>query len=175
MARPAVFFDRDGVLVVDHGYTYRLQDLQWTPGAREGIKLCKQAGYWVFVVTNQSGISRGLYSEPDVSAFHDAMQKDLQVVGTQIDDFRYCPHHPDALRAEYRCDCECRKPKPGMITRLIQTWPIEREKSFLIGDKLSDIEAASAAGIAGYLYRSGPLDEFLGPLLQISTPRGGGQ
>lgn len=152
MQRGAVFFDRDGVLNQDRGYIHRVQDFFWIEGAQEGIRLVNQVGLYVFVVTNQSGVARGYYSEHDVKQLHAWMQRQLHSFGAHIDDFRFCPHHPDAPLSKYRKRCVCRKPQPGMIDDLLDTWNVDPEQSFFIGDKSTDLQAAAAAGITGYLF-----------------------
>jgi D-glycero-D-manno-heptose 1,7-bisphosphate phosphatase len=159
--RPAVFFDRDGVLNVDHGYTYRQEDFEWMPGAIETIKYFNEAGYLVFVVTNQSGVARGFYSEADVEKLHRFMQAELGRHGAHIDAFYYCPHHAEGKLEQYRKDCPCRKPLPGMILQAFAKWPVDRERSFLIGDKQSDMLAAEAAKMAGYRFPGGDLLDFV--------------
>jgi D,D-heptose 1,7-bisphosphate phosphatase len=149
--RGAVFFDRDGVLNVDHGYTHDIATFTWAPGAREAVRLVNERGLYVFVVTNQSGVARGLYAEEDVRRLHAHMQSDLREIGAHIDDFRFCPHHEEAEIAAYRRACAWRKPGPGMIRDLIAHWPVDLASSLLIGDKASDIAAAQAAGVNGYL------------------------
>ena len=161
----AVFFDRDGVLNVDKNYLYKKEDFVWQPQARETIALLKQMGYFVAVVTNQSGVARGMYTEHDVKVLHDFMQAQLADLYTGIDVFYYCPHLPDANLAKYALDCDCRKPKPGMIIKAIKEYNLSREGSFLIGDKERDIKAAVAAGVAGYLYTEGSLLEFTKQIL----------
>jgi D-glycero-D-manno-heptose 1,7-bisphosphate phosphatase len=151
--RGAVFFDRDGVLNQDRGYIYRIQDFVWIAGAREGIRLANQLGFYVFVVTNQSGVARGYYSEHHVRQLHAWMQNHLNNFGAYIDDFRFCPHHPNATLPEYRKVCTCRKPQPGMIHDLLSAWNVNPEQSLFIGDKPSDLQAAAAAGIKGYLFK----------------------
>ena len=147
--RPAVFFDRDGVLNVDHGYTHDIAQFQWTPGAREAVRLANDRGFYVFMVTNQSGVARGFYAEEDVRRLHAHMQKELGEIGAHIDDFRFCPHHPHATVAAYARDCGWRKPRPGMILDLLAHWPVDVERSLLIGDQDSDLAAAAAAGVKG--------------------------
>jgi D-glycero-D-manno-heptose 1,7-bisphosphate phosphatase len=159
--KPAVFFDRDGVLNVDHGYTYRQQDFQWMPGAIETIQYFNNLDYYVFVTTNQSGVARGYYTEQDVQLLHQFMNKELQKQGAHIDAFYYCPHHPDGKSAEYQKVCTCRKPEPGMIHKALQEWPVDSKYSVMIGDKTSDVEAAKAAGIAGYLFTGSHVYEFI--------------
>jgi len=165
-ARPAVFFDRDGVLNVDSGYPHRREDLHWIEGARAAVGRVNRAGYWAVVATNQSGVARGYYDEAAVDAFHAAMQEALAAEGARIDAFYSCFHHADASIARYRAaDHPDRKPNPGMILRAIADLNIVREGSFLIGDRESDMAAARAAGIAGHLYEGGDLDAFVARLL----------
>jgi D,D-heptose 1,7-bisphosphate phosphatase len=149
--KPAVFFDRDGILNYDSGYTHRIEDFHWKPGAREAILHCNDAGWLTFVVTNQAGIARGYYEAEAVDALHRWMNADLRCIGAHIDDFRFCPHHPDGVLSAFSVHCECRKPRPGMIRSLAAEWPIDGLTSFLVGDKPSDILAAQAAGLTGHL------------------------
>jgi D,D-heptose 1,7-bisphosphate phosphatase len=156
--RPAVFFDRDGVLNRDHtGYAHKPEELEWTNNAIEAIRLANQSGWYTFVVTNQSGVARGYYDEDAVRRFHEQMEIELAREGAHIDEFRFCPFHPEGTVARYRRDAECRKPKPGMLIDLMRAWPIDVPRSILIGDKESDCAAAAAAGIRGYLFRDGNL------------------
>jgi D-glycero-D-manno-heptose 1,7-bisphosphate phosphatase len=159
--RPAAFFDRDGVLNVDKGYLYRREDFEWIPGAIEAVKRLNDCGYLVFVVTNQSGVARGYYREEDVVRLHGWMNDELAKHGARIDKFYYCPHYTEGAALEYVKACECRKPLPGLILTAFTEWEVDREKSFLIGDKDSDLAAAAAAGITGYKFTAGNLDEFL--------------
>lgn len=159
--RPALFLDRDGTLNIDRGYTHRPVDLAWQPDAREAVRFANDAGYYVFVVTNQSGVARGYYEEADVSHFHLAMQAELFQVGGHIDAFAWCPHHPESIRDTFRQSCRCRKPAPGMIEDLIDQWPVDLRRSLLIGDAQSDMDAARAAGISGVKYSGGSLLELV--------------
>jgi D-glycero-D-manno-heptose 1,7-bisphosphate phosphatase len=154
---PAVFFDRDGVLNHDAGYTHRVEDFRWIEGAREAIKRCNDAGRYVFVVTNQAGVARGYYDENAVRRLHAWMNEDLRTIGAHIDDFRYCPHHVEGAVAPYAIACDCRKPAPGMLTSLLEAWPVDASVSVLIGDKQSDLEAASAAQVRAIQFK-GPAD-----------------
>ena len=159
--RPAVFFDRDGVLNRDIGYLHRPEDFVWLEGAREAIRLCNDAGYLVFVVTNQAGVARGYYGEDDVRALHNWMNSELAALGAHIDAFEYCPHHIDGVRPQYRRACRRRKPQPGMILDLLAHWPVDKQASFLIGNTQGDLDAAAAAGISAHLYQGGDLAAFV--------------
>jgi D-glycero-D-manno-heptose 1,7-bisphosphate phosphatase len=166
MKRPAVFFDRDGVLNEDAGYVSEVSELRWIDGAREAIKTANNAGYFVFVVTNQSGVARGLYEETHVEALHKVMTDDLAKIGAHIDAFEYCPYHPEALIERYRRVSHRRKPAPGMINDLLERFPVDVSRSILIGDKPTDLEAARAAGIKGYLFAGDNLEHFLRAVLE---------
>ena len=155
--RPAVFFDRDVVLNHDCGYTHTIEDLNWVETARQAVKFCNDAGYFVFVVTNQAGIARGYYDEEAVRRLHRHMNEELLEQGARIDDFRYCPHHPEGSVPELAKPCQCRKPHPGMILSLLHDWPIIMAGSVMFGDKQSDIEAAEAAGLPGVLFTGSSL------------------
>ncbi len=163
--RPGAFFDRDGVINVDHGYVHRIDDLEWVEGAAEAVRLCNRANYAVFIVTNQAGIAHGYYDSAAAEAFNRHLVAVLADQGARIDGVRYCPHHPDAKLVQWRVACDCRKPAPGMVNDLIRTWHISREGSFLVGDKQSDIEAAKAAGIRGILFQGGSLADCVHMLL----------
>jgi D-glycero-D-manno-heptose 1,7-bisphosphate phosphatase len=155
--RPAIFLDRDGTLNVDRGYTHKVTDLSWQPDARQAIKYANDAGYYVFVVTNQAGVARGLYQESDVIAFHAEMQAQLYQIGAHIDAFEWCPFHVDGTVAAYRQDSRRRKPSPGMIEDLVDVWPVDMSRSLLIGDSPDDMKAAEAAGLVGIRYTGGSL------------------
>lgn len=159
--KPAVFFDRDGVLNIDRGYVYRSEDFEWMPGAIDTIKYFNNQGYLVFVITNQSGIARGYYTEQDLHTLNEFMNRELAKYGAHIDGFYYCPHHKDGVIPQYTRECTCRKPRPGMIIKAMQEWPVDTEKSIVVGDKPSDIEAAEAAGVPGYLYTENNLYDFV--------------
>jgi D-glycero-D-manno-heptose 1,7-bisphosphate phosphatase len=159
--RPAAFLDRDGVLNEDRSYTHRISDLVWTDGAPEAVKKLNDLGYYVFVVTNQAGIAHGYYDAQDMRNLHDWMVQHLRQMGACIDDWRYCFFHPRAKLERFRGDHDWRKPRPGMLLDLMRSWPVDCAESFLIGDKLIDIEAAHAAGIIGHLFTGGNLLSFV--------------
>jgi D-glycero-D-manno-heptose 1,7-bisphosphate phosphatase len=161
LRRPAVFFDRDGVLNHDSGYTFETDKLQWIEGAREAVKAVNDAGYFAFVVTNQSGVARGLYEESHVRALHRWMADEMAAIGAHIDAFEYCPDHPDGTIEQYRRVSDRRKPAPGMIADLLGRFSVDASRSILIGDKASDLEAAQAAGLKGHLFSGGNLETFV--------------
>jgi len=147
--RPAAFLDRDGVLNVDRGYVYQPADLQWIDGAPAAIRLLNKAGYLVVLITNQSGIARGLYTEADMHRLHDYMREELKREGARIDAIYYCPHHPEGTVARYTMACRCRKPGTGMLEQAAAEFSIDPARSFFIGDKDADMQAAAAFGIRG--------------------------
>ena len=147
--RPAAFLDRDGVLNVDHGYAHRADQLDWVEGAPEVVRLLNEAGFAVIVVTNQSGVARGMYSEADIQALHAHMQEALNAQGARIDAFYHCPHHPEGTVEAFAVECDCRKPGTGMLEQAARDWPLDLERSFLIGDRDGDMEAAAAFRIRG--------------------------
>ncbi len=163
--RPAVFFDRDGVLNEDLGWVGSTERFRWIEGAQDAVRAVTDAGFHVFVVTNQAGVARGRYTEEDVAALHRWMIGELRAGGGTIDDLRYCPIHPEGVIPAYRGASNQRKPEPGMILDLAQRWEIDTKRSFLIGDKDSDIQAAARVGIPGHLFPGGNLYTFVSRLL----------
>ena len=147
--RPAAFLDRDGVLNVDHGYAYRPDQIEWIDGAPEAVRSLNEAGYLVLVVTNQSGVARGFYDEDAVKSLHTYMQQHLASHGARVDAFYYCPHHPEGTIKSLAVNCRCRKPGPGMLEQAASEWPIDRDASFMIGDKDADMAAAHAFNVRG--------------------------
>ena len=153
--RPAVFLDRDGVIVEEVGYLAHPDQLVLIPGAADAIGRLNRAGLAVVVVTNQAGVARGLYPESRVEEVHRRLSAMLAEAGAHIDRYYYCPHHPHEGRGEYRMACSCRKPEPGMILRAATELRLDIARSFLVGDKLSDLEAGMRAGCQPMLVLTG--------------------
>ena len=169
LRRPALFLDRDGVLNHDHGYVGSPDRFDWIDGARETIRHATGNGWHVFIVTNQSGVARGFYTEADVCALLAWIQADCLAAGGTIDDARYCPYHPDAPLPAYRRDSACRKPAPGMLDDLVRAWSLDPSRCLMIGDQVTDIQAAEAAGIPGHRFTGTNLADFALPLLAESA------
>jgi D-glycero-D-manno-heptose 1,7-bisphosphate phosphatase len=166
----AAFLDRDGVINVDHGFLYKSQDFDWIAGAREAIRHLNDAGYLTVVVTNQSGIARGYYTESDFRVLHRWIDERLHDFGAHIDAVYFCPHLPDAPLEMYRTDCECRKPQPGMLFQAIHDLNIDPASSFLIGDKARDCTAATGAGVVCQLFTGSNLFDFVRGILATARP-----
>ena len=165
LRRRALFLDRDGVINVDHGYVGSRDRFEWMPGAREAIRAATDAGWHVFVITNQSGVARGHYDEAAVAALHDWMTDEVRRDGGTIDDIRFCPYHPDAAVPAYRRVSDWRKPAPGMLLDLMGAWKLDPARCVLIGDQATDMAAAAAAGIEGIRFPGGNLADFVQPIL----------
>lgn len=163
--RRALFLDRDGVLNVDHGHVGTRERFEWMQGALDTIRYATQAGWHVFVVTNQSGVARGYYDEAAVRDLLDWMEDEARRARGTIDDTRYCPFHEEATVPAYRQPSDWRKPAPGMLLDLIRAWELDPARCVMIGDQPTDMAAAAAAGVAGYLFRGGNLLEFVQPIL----------
>lgn len=154
-ARPAVFLDRDGTLNEEVHYLHRIEDLVWLEGVEAAIRQLNEAGVWVLVVTNQAGIARGYFTEGDLHALHEHMQRHLRAHGAHIDAFYFSPYHPEGTIPRYRRVSPCRKPGTGLLEQACTDWPIDRTRSALIGDKNSDIDAGRAFGLTTYLVETG--------------------
>ena len=153
---PAVFLDRDGTMIHDPGYLSRREDLRWFPWTIDAVRLLGRAGYRVFVVTNQGGVGLGLYPESFVQALHADMDETIRAAGGAVAGWYHCPHHPDAVIPALRIDCECRKPRPGMVRQAAHDHgPLDLARSFVVGDKFGDVGLAAAIGARGVIVRSG--------------------
>lgn len=161
LKRGALFLDRDGVLNHDHGWVGTRERFEWTPDGRAAVRAACDAGRHVFVVTNQSGIARGLYTEADFAMLHRWILDEIHLAGGTIDDLRFCPYHADAAVARYRQDSDWRKPAPGMILDLLRAWELDPARCTMIGDQAHDVAAARAAGITGHLTQGGDLLDIL--------------
>lgn len=146
-SRRAAFLDRDGVINVDHGYVSRREDFQFVPGVLEGARRLHELGYELVVVTNQSGIGRGYYSVDAFMALTEWMKAEFRAAGAPLAGVYYCPHHPQDAIGEYRRECDCRKPAPGMLLRAAGDLGIDLADSIMFGDRASDLQAAKAAGV----------------------------
>jgi len=153
--RRAVFLDRDGTINREVEYLHREEEFEWIPGAPEAIARLNRAGFLVIVVTNQAGVAHGLYTEDDVDSLHRFITSELEKAGARIDAYYYCPHHPDAAIETYRQNSSRRKPAPGMLLEAAEEYAIDLAGSFLVGDKLIDVEAALAVGATPVLVETG--------------------
>ena len=163
-SRPAVFLDRDGVIIEDVHYLKTPDQVRLTPGAGAAVARLNAEGLPVVVVTNQSGVARGYFPVERIDEVHLRLDWLLAEQGAHVDRYYFCPHHPDGTVAAYRVECDCRKPRPGMIHRAALDMGIDLDASYLIGDKVSDLEAGAAAGCRTLLVRSGRDKPLRGPL-----------
>jgi D-glycero-D-manno-heptose 1,7-bisphosphate phosphatase len=157
----AAFLDRDGVINIDHGYTSVPEQFDFIDGIFDACRHLQQQGYLLIVVTNQSGIARGYYSEHQFALLTCWMKQQFAAHGVKIDGVYYCPHHLEKGQSPYDIDCDCRKPRPGMMQQAMREFHIDPAQSLMVGDKAADMQAAAAAGITRkILVRSGqPLTE----------------
>lgn len=155
MKRPAVFLDRDGTLIEEHGYVDRLDLLSPFVWTGDAIRLLNRAGFATVVVTNQSAIGRGLIDERFLAEVHAAIDVQLALGNARIDGYYYCPHHPHAALAAYRQVCRCRKPAPGLIEQACRDMGLDPRRSFMVGDRWLDVACGRAAGTGALLVRTG--------------------
>ncbi len=160
MSARAVFLDKDGTLVEDVPYNVNPDRIKLAAGAREGLRWLDKAGFALIVVTNQSGIARGLFSTEALAQVQLRLEELLRGIGVSLAGFYYCPHHPEGRVAEYAIDCSCRKPAPGLILRAAQELNIDLGRSWMVGDILDDVEAGQRAGCKTVLIDNGNETEW---------------
>lgn len=153
--KKTIFLDRDGTINEEVNYLYKKEDLKLIDGAAEAIALFCKAGYRVVVVTNQAGVARGYYTEEDVKILHQYLNEVLAPCSAHIDAFYYCPHHPVHGLGKYKTDCECRKPKTGLLKQAERDCMVDKTHSWMIGDKISDVKAGQAYGVGTILVGTG--------------------
>ena len=153
--RRAVFLDRDGTINVEREFLHRPAEFEFIPGAPQAIRLLNDAGFLVIVVTNQSGVARGYYEESAISSLHRHLDAELARFGAAIDGYYFCPHHPEYGTDNHTKFCVCRKPRAGMLLQAANDFSLDLASSYLIGDKLADVEAGLNAGCHPILVRTG--------------------
>jgi len=153
--RPAVFLDRDGTLLEEGNYVSDIRNVVFFPYTVDAVRLLNQAGFAVVVITNQSGIARGIVQESFLAEAHAFIDKRLAEGGARIDGYYYCPHHPEGSIAEFTRECDCRKPKPGQLRQAAADLDLDLSRSFVVGDRWSDVDTAAAVGGRGVLVRTG--------------------
>jgi D-glycero-D-manno-heptose 1,7-bisphosphate phosphatase len=153
---PAIFLDRDGTLNVDHGYVHEIDRFEFIDGVIDAMRELKEMGFALVLVTNQSGIARGIFTEAQFEQLTEWMDWSLADRGVDLDGIYYCPHHPEGTVEEFRQACDCRKPQPGMLISARDFLHIDMAASYMVGDKLEDMLAAQSAGVGTkVLVRSG--------------------
>lgn len=150
-----VFLDRDGTINVEKNYLYKPEEFEFIPGSEKAIQMLNENGYKVIVVTNQAGIARGYYGEEDVKFLHQYISEELAKQGAHIDEYLYCPHHPENGIGKYKCICSCRKPGTGMFEKVAERYEIDRNASWMVGDNVSDIQAGKNFGLKTILVSTG--------------------
>ncbi|MBX9581285.1 MAG: D-glycero-beta-D-manno-heptose 1,7-bisphosphate 7-phosphatase [Gemmataceae bacterium] len=153
--RPAVFLDRDGVVIEDGHYVGSVDRVRLVPGSAPAVAALNRAGWVVVVVTNQAGVAKGYFTDESVPVVHAHIGELLAEHGGRVDAFYHCPHHPDGEVAAYRLACDCRKPKPGMLRRAAAELDLDLGRSWMVGDRVSDLEAGAAVGAKTVLVRTG--------------------
>ena len=150
-----VFLDRDGTINEEVHYLHRPEDLRILPGVAEGIARLRRAGFRIVVVTNQAGVARGYYGPEDVEQLHACMNRQLEAAGAKIDEFYYCPHHPEHGIGAYKTACRCRKPGTGMFEMAQKKAPVDKSRSYMIGDRELDMKAGRNFGVGCVLVGTG--------------------
>ena len=161
----AVIFDRDGVLIRDTGFPHLPEHLIWTDGALSLLAWLKKQDTLALVATNQSGVARGYFPLATVELFHELMSSEVGLAGGRLDRIAFCPHLESGAVPPFNVSCSCRKPKPGLVLSLLQEFRLQPHEAIMIGDRQSDLQAASAAGVRGHLFEGGNLNQFVMPLL----------
>ncbi|MGH9939680.1 MAG: D-glycero-alpha-D-manno-heptose-1,7-bisphosphate 7-phosphatase, partial [Blastocatellia bacterium] len=157
----AIFLDRDGTLNEEAGYIADLAQFRLFDFTAEAVRLVNKAGWRAIVLTNQSGVARGCFTEDFLLEIHTLMEESLRLQGARIDAIYYCAHHPDYGSPPYRLDCDCRKPKPGLIERAVRDFDLDPAECFVVGDRYRDIEMSHAAGGRGVMVMTGyGLEEY---------------
>lgn len=151
----AVILDRDGTINEEKNYLYKIEDFDFTYKAKEAIKQLRDNGYIIIVITNQAGIARGYYNEKQLENLHEWINKELEKYETKIDEFLYCPHHPTAGKGDYRIECNCRKPNTYLYEYAIKKYDIDISKSYVIGDKITDLIPGNKLGMKTILVETG--------------------
>lgn len=164
----AVFLDRDGTINSEKNYLYKIEDFEFTYRAVDALELLQKQGYKLIIVTNQSGIARGYYTEEDVALLHKWLEEFLLEKGIHIDGIYYCPHHPDGIVDKYKRECDCRKPALGLYYRAIKDLNIDTGASFAVGDNLRDLEICKETNMKGILLA----DKELGEVWEENEPTG---
>lgn len=159
--KKAIFLDKDGTLIHDIPYNVDTSLIRWNDGVFESLRLLKDRGYLLIVVSNQSGIAHGYFTEREMMGVMEKMYHDLVEAGARLDGFYFCPHHPDGVVADYAKVCHCRKPAPGMILQAADDFNIDLSQSWMIGDILNDIEAGNNAGCKTILINNGNETEWI--------------
>ncbi|MGL6023095.1 MAG: D-glycero-beta-D-manno-heptose 1,7-bisphosphate 7-phosphatase [Cetobacterium sp.] len=153
--KKVIFLDRDGTINIEKDYLHKIEDFEFEVGSLEALKIFKELKYDVIVVTNQSGIARGYYSEEQLIKLNEFMVEKIKEAGGDILECFFCPHHPEKGIGEYKKECNCRKPNPGMLNKAIEKHHITKENSYMVGDKISDIKAGENIGIKPVLVKTG--------------------
>ena len=168
--KPAIFFDRDNTLIQDNGYVFEIEKFAWIDGASAALKRFYDANIPVFIVTNQGGIGRGIFSEDQMQQFNNHLIVAARKAGGLITDIAFCPHHPLSLNPSMAAACRCRKPEPGLFFDLANKWQIDLSASVMIGDRDSDVEAGERAGMCAYLFTQNNLDDLAKQVISIHFP-----
>ena len=168
--KPAIFLDRDNTLIHDDGYVFQIEKFTWINGATDALKRFHDANIPVFIVTNQGGIGRGLFSEDQMHHFNNHLIAAAKEAGGFITDIAFCPHHPLSPNPSMAIACHCRKPEPGLIFDLAQKWQIDLSASVMIGDRDSDVQAGRRAGTHAYRFTQSSLDDLAKQVMSTHFP-----